>query len=122
MILNMSSVVNFFARDLTLKVAQAGTFTDFDWVPGTYVDTPIKGDIQPLTAHELDILPEGERDKEIVKLYTTVRVYITGERFNTESDLIDDRGKIYKAIEVYDRFIDARCYKVILEFLPKGLA
>ena len=119
----LQSTTNFFSRKLTLKIAQAGSLINGVWTKAVpaYLDEEIIGDLQPLSSRELELLSEGERRKELIKLYTLRQIYISGQRVNTESDLIVDGTRVYKALKVYDRNATSGKYKVILEFLPHGV-
>lgn len=46
-----------------------GERTDGVWVPGTECRVSVRGAIQPLSARDLEMLPEGERTREQMKLY-----------------------------------------------------
>ena len=123
MILNLMPPINFFSRALTLKRPTGAGSYDANgiWQRPTYADTPIRGAIQPITAQDIEMMPEGERRKQMVKLYTNAEIRVTGDTSQTESDLIDDNGRIYRAIGTYNRFVDGNYYKIVLEYLPEGV-
>lgn len=119
----LNIVTQFFSRNLILHVAQQSFIINGRWQKPNpaHITQTIKGNLQPLTAQELTILSEGSRISETIKLYTLVKIYTTGQRNNTESDLIQDGEKVYKAIKVYDRSETSGQYKVVLEYLPEGI-
>jgi hypothetical protein len=55
---------------ITITRTAAGTYTDGRYVPGSSQDLDARGNIQPLSGIELQQLPEGDRQKEVKKIYT----------------------------------------------------
>jgi hypothetical protein len=122
-VLDLRQTTLYFSRDLTLLVAQPGAFIDGYWQKANpaYLSETIKGDLQTPNGKDLEMLPEGERLKSIKKLFTIKQLFAGGERVDTESDLINDNGKIYKVIKTFDYSEDSYTYKSLVEFVPTGI-
>jgi len=111
----------FFVRNAVLHKSQ-GVF----YVKGNktrnnppFIASNIKAHKQPMTAQELAIMSEGERTRELIKIYTESLVKVSQD--DLECDILEIDNKFYKAIKVYDRNPTSGLYKVILDFLPRGL-
>lgn len=93
---------------VTLKRRTQGSYVDGDWVEGSTSDVVIQANVQPLKPHELLQLPESERSREWLKIYSAdeIRAQVEGtggwdsDEFQWES--IED-GKLYtfKVMKVY---------------------
>jgi hypothetical protein len=55
---------------ITITRMAAGTYVAGRYVPGTDQDFDASANIQPLSGKELLQLPEGDREKEVKKIYT----------------------------------------------------
>lgn len=113
--LSTLDAISYFSRAIVLKQKQPGNFVNGRWVAGATVDVYIRGTLQPTTAEDLEILPEGSRKSGLVTLYTKSEIRIAGDTLNTESDLIVVSGKTYKALQAHDRTFLGGYYKIILE-------
>jgi hypothetical protein len=58
--------------------------------------------IQPLTADEIKLLPEGRRTAETLKVYLETKVRCADEKAGTAADRIEHAGKVYEVIAVED--------------------
>lgn len=115
--LNMSSVVMFFAKDIIYRSKTPGTWLNGRFTPGPTIDTQIKATVQPATARDLEILPEAERRKQIMTVWSLIEFRISGDETDTDSDLLIIDGNNYKIIHAYDRSQNG-FYKSLAEFLP----
>lgn len=122
-VLDLRQAVRSFSRKMIRKVAQPSGFIDGFWIKANpaYIDEEFKGDFQPVSGKDLNLLPEGERLKSLVKIYSIRPLYASGERVNTESDLILYNNDIYKVLTTYNRLRNSLTYKSILEYLPNGM-
>jgi len=96
----------FFASEMTtatLTQFAVGTYdTAGIWIPGTETDTPITVTYtQPVKMDELQILEDGERISDYVKIYTDQ--VIQGRVGAADSDQITILGQMYKVTQVEDR-------------------
>lgn len=115
--LNLSPAVIFFSRTITLRSRQAGTWIDGRFIPGALVDSSIKATVQPSTARDLEILPEAERKKQTLTVWTTIEIKISGDSSQTDSDILLIDSKQYKAIHAYNRSLDGNYFKTLIELL-----
>lgn len=83
----------FFKRSITLKTYVAGSRDPLTGrgIPGSYTESTINVDYQPLNGRELDSLPEGRRGKQSFKVYSdtkykTIKEIDTPDRFIIDSD------------------------------------
>ncbi len=59
------------AELITLRTFAAGSWDASGvFVPGASTDTTISGSVQPLEGEDREILPEGERHRDGIKVYT----------------------------------------------------
>lgn len=87
---------------LTVDRQSVGSFVDGIWVPG--VTTVFKSliSVQQPDAKELQLLPEGERQKDIRKFISTKALKTADQKTQTPSDLVNYKGAQYKIIKVND--------------------
>ena len=71
--------------------------------------------IQPLSPYEVLQLPEGQRTKEIVKVYTTTGLRQTIEQQNLKGDRIAYKGRLYEVRKVssWETFTDIPHFKAV---------
>jgi len=55
---------------ITVTRRAAGSYVDGRWVQGAATDHAAAGNIQPLSGTELQQLPEGDRNRGPLKIYT----------------------------------------------------
>lgn len=87
---------------VTVTRAQGGSYVKGVWVANQGVDFIIKANIQPI-AKSTDTLnvPEGERSKETIKVYTTTSLVSRKEGDNpVEGDIIHWEGKLFEVRKV----------------------
>lgn len=77
------------------------------------VSTPITGVVQPATARELDRLPEGERDKETLTIYTRQPLRVGNLANGTAADCVLYNGARYTvaAVETWPGYTRALAQK-----------
>ena len=90
----------------TRRRTAPGSYVAGVWTPGASTDTQIQVNIQPLRGHELFVMPEADRSKEWVKLYTTadIRGISEGTLSNASTpanpDLILWDGRVFEVSKV----------------------
>ena len=107
---------------VTIKRRTAGSYVNGDWVEGTTVDVVIQANVQPARDHEIMMLPESERSKEWLKIYSAseIRAQIEGvgghdsDEFDWES--MED-GKVYRF-----KVMKVRRYKMSILDHWRGMA
>jgi len=67
-----------FRKPFTAKRVTAGTYVNGVFVPGTNSTFTIQASIQPLSDIDLSTLPEGQREGDLIKLYTDTELYGIG--------------------------------------------
>ena len=108
-----SSLINSFGETITIRHYSAGVYTNGVYVPGGIASSVItQASVQPVTGEDLQQLPELERTKEVLKIYTAAEVYLADQRTGAPSDLLEIRGKVYKAYHVEPWNYDFVFYKV----------
>ena len=70
----MTSPFEIFRTPVTLRRFQSGGYTNGRWTDGSFIDSAITSSIQPLKGEEMQELPEGRRDSEGYKLYTSTLI------------------------------------------------
>lgn len=117
--LNMMPTVNRFARkNIKLKRKAAGSYVNGRWVDGAaQTDIIIKAVIQPSNPQDLQVLPEGERRKQIVSIWTGTELKAAGDDDNIVSDVIEDGSRKYKVMHIFDRQENGY-HKALAEYLP----
>lgn len=78
----------------------AGTYTKGQYSPGAETELIIQASVQPLAGRELDLLPEGRKELESYKLYTTFELRTANQANQTQSDEITLFGKSFEVIKV----------------------
>lgn len=109
--INVGNIVldKAFAQSFTISRSSGS------WVAGDFIENkteiPLNGTIIPMSAKELQMLPEGERNSEWINIYTTEELYTT--RLENEaagtgalSDEVIWNGQAYriKSVKNYSAF------------------
>ena len=95
MIVDVSAVVDSFAEAVTLRRYAASTWAKGKATAGAATDTTIRGVVQPINARELDRLPEGERSRARLVLWTTTSVRTTTDVDGLPGDQVVYGGTVY---------------------------
>lgn len=95
---------------ITIKRYAAGRYVGGNYVAGDDTILPdIKCNMQPLGGNELLRLPEGDREKDVQKIYTTTEI------LNSDIIIRDKTNIKYEVFKVYDNSAnDPPHYKAIL--------
>ncbi len=86
-------------------------------VPQSYSVNNFEASIQPATADELEEMPQAERNKETLKLYTETELRPVDDDGKFAADIVEWRGKLWKVVSVkhYDETeIDLNHFKVMM--------
>ena len=87
---------------LTIKRETGGGYIDGLWVTGTFLTFKTIGSPQPASAKELQILPEGDRDKDVFKFITKKPLRALSDRDNISADIVIFKGAEYTIISQGD--------------------
>lgn len=77
-----------------------GTWTKGQFTASATTSFNILASIQPLSGNEMQSLPEGRREKEAIRLYTSTELKIAAEG-GANADVVTIAGKDYEVIAVY---------------------
>lgn len=94
-------MIGFFAT--FLKVTRFDK--DGKYVEGVYQECStttlnVMATVQPLSGKDLMLLPEGERSKESIRIYSDVELFTVNLISQRKADLITYRGKMYEVHSV----------------------
>jgi len=98
-------LIDRFGTYYTLRRYDPGIYVKGRWEPGsTFTETQIVASIQPSTGKEREILPEGERTKEVIRIYTKYGLRQPIEQQNVKGDRISYKGRSYEVrmVETWD--------------------
>ena len=87
---------------VTLKRRGAGSYVDGVWTLAADTTKTIKANVQPVRGHELVSLPEADRSREWIKVYTTgnVRGIQEGDLGGTSPDILVWDGRTFEVKQV----------------------
>lgn len=79
----------------------AGAWVGGRWVEGEGKEIIINGNVQPLRFHEILQLPESDRTKEWIKIYSAEEMYTEQESAEDgrSADIIHWQGKDFKVMQ-----------------------
>ncbi|WP_448510322.1 hypothetical protein [Immundisolibacter sp.] len=97
-----ASLIARFGRSVTLKSYAAGSYVNGFWVEGALTTSTITASVQPLTPRETLLLPEGDRQREWLKLYSTYQFKVQKDGTMNQSDRIVVDGKEYFVMKCTD--------------------
>lgn len=69
------------------------------WVEGVEEELEIEANVQPMRGHELVVLPEADRTKDSIKVYSVERLRTTEEVEQKDADIVVWEGKHYRAVK-----------------------
>ena len=82
---------------LTVKRKTAGSYINSRWQEGTETTIKIKANVQPnLSGRDVRTLPEGDRSKKTIKLYTTSDLVMAEQGELLEGDKVLWKGEWYE--------------------------
>lgn len=96
-------------QQVTIQRKNAGSRVNGRWVDGA--DLPplvIVASLQPVSGQDLMHLPEGQRTKTVIKLYTNTVLYTVREAVSKVADIIVWEGKEYEVSRVWPYRIGKR--------------
>ena len=100
------SLIKSFGRPVTVRrTVGPGSYVDGIWVQPGVTEIEIIASVQKLTANELLLLEEGDRQKETRKFYSTFEFKAQKETTMEQSDYLFVDGKEYMVIAVDDYFM-----------------
>lgn len=111
---DMSGVIADLATPGTFTVTRRppGVYTNGRFFPGNTTTLNITGSIQPLVGRDLELLPEGLRTRELLKIYSATPLLVHGA--NQNPDLITISGVQYQVETAEQWGPDGNYYKMIV--------
>lgn len=97
-----ASLIARFGRPVTVQTSPAGSYVDGIWVEPVRTNMTVIASVQPMTAKEVLLLPEGDRQKEAMKLYSTYRFKTQKDGEMETSDYVIIDGRTYMVIACTD--------------------
>lgn len=90
--------------DILVTSSSGGSYVRGVYVKGTPTSRTIKANVQPvLKSTDTLILPESDRSKEIIKIYTTEKLKSRKEgSAPNEGDLVSYDGKTFEVMKVIE--------------------
>lgn len=98
----MSILNGFNTESLGVRRFAAGTRTKGRYTRGTQSSINIDAVAMPINGKERLLLPEGERNREIIKIYSESEFFTADELNNKSADIVTWKGKEYEIINVSD--------------------
>ena len=100
--MSASSLIEKYGREVTLsRENTTGTIdSEGSFISGARDESSIKMSIQPLSGDEALRLPDGIRNKKVMKCYTTTEVICGDETNHIAPDLIIDGSTTYEVNDV----------------------
>lgn len=90
--------------DATLYRRAAGSYSSGQWTPGAATSSAIQViALQPVTARELQMLPDGEHVRNYQKTWSTAA--FDTRQGGIDSDRLVVAGKTYEIVQVEDRTV-----------------
>ena len=114
-VMDLSPVVDILETDdgsssIVITRRAAGTFTNGLYVAGTTSTVYAQANIQPASIRDLETLPEGQRNKETIAIYSKVELYPAVEN-SIQGDLVTHSSKTYEVKQVRDWLETAGVFK-----------
>lgn len=90
-------MIDMFSEDLTvIRTSKDGSYVLGKYVPGKESTFKIRGTVEPLSAQMMMLLPEGERTKESIRIYTANELNTVDALNGRKADVVCYRGKQYE--------------------------
>lgn len=100
-VLDLSSVVlSLQSHTLTVKRAVAGTYAAGRYSAGAPATLSVSANVQPASAEDLALLPEGERTTDTIVVYTIAELQPTSQANGELGDLVNYQGRDYRVRHV----------------------
>lgn len=84
---------------ITILRKTEGEWIKGRWVEGRTEEIEIEANVQQMRGHELVVLPEADRTKDSIKVYSVERLRTVEEVKQEEADIVVWEGKHYRAVK-----------------------
>lgn len=88
-----------FRSPFTITRKSAGSYVNGKWVEGSTSTFTIQASVQPLRGEEIQLLPEGRRNSQAVRIYTDTQLYVKTDE-QTNPDKLTAFGESYEVLSV----------------------
>ena len=95
-----------FGRPITVKSRTNGSYVDGYFVAGAETTQSIIASVQRLSAREVQLLKEGDQQRESLKLYSIYQFKVQNETTMEASDYVVIDGKEYMVLSCEDFIIN----------------
>jgi len=108
-------LISHFGSTCSVKRFAPGEYIDGHYIAGAESTFEIVASIQPLGAYEMLQLPEGQRTKEAVKIYTTSPLRQTIESQQVKGDRVAYKSRLYEVqkVSTWETFTDIPHFKAV---------
>lgn len=96
------SGIAFSQEYKVIRNNSSGSYVNGKYVEGTTEEFYIQGSAQPVTGEELLNLPEAQRKRGVIKLYTQTKLNVVDTNNKRQCDLLEYRDENYEVHEVKD--------------------
>lgn len=98
---NAAQAISGMSISVTVDRFAVGSYDDDgNWQEPTSSSLDITASVQPMRPDEKVILPEGERERESIKLYTVSELFTMDEETKQPADVINWEGKKFDVFQV----------------------
>jgi len=113
-VIDVSGAFNGFTQAISIDRTATGTRdANGRWVDGGITNITINAVVQVANADDVQILPEGERTNEIIKVHSISLMQTASESGQDTADLINYQGKQYKVMSDFNRATLGGYYKAL---------
>ena len=84
---------------IQIERTSPGNWVKGRWVEGLTTVINIEANVQPMRGHELVVLPEADRTKDSIKVYSVEHIDTVEDVKQEQADVVIWNGKRYKAIK-----------------------
>ena len=84
---------------IQIERTSPGSWVKGRWVEGLTTVINIEANVQPMRGHELVVLPEADRTKDSIKVYSVEHIDTVEDVKQEQADVVIWNGKRYKAIK-----------------------
>jgi hypothetical protein len=93
----MNRVIERWAKTYTFTRQGAGSYVNSRWVDGAAAaPVSFRASVQEITGFALAQLPEGERNKRPIWIYTDTQLQIVNTDTQTKGDIVNYLGFLYE--------------------------
>jgi len=100
--LSRSLISSFKSTEIEVERYGEGRFVKGRFQKGDLSKMKMLASVQPLSAKEIQLLPEGRRETDSKKVFTSERLFTNDTLAQTSADVLIYKGKKYEVHKVTD--------------------